>query len=373
MKTKHLLMSLLCALMPLAASAYDFEVDGLYFNKTNEGEVEVVKGDKQYSGDVVVPATITVDGVEYAVTAIGKQAFQFCDKLTSIVIPEGVMVIGDEAFVTCPFLTSVEFPTSLREIGQDAFYASSRLRSVQLPEGLERIGRGAFHYSGMEEIVIPSTVSKIDGGFISGHPLISVELQAVEVTSIRVADGNPYFHSTANHAEVIETATGRLVQGTTKSLIPEEVTAIGPYAFFGCNNIASLTLSQSFKSLEEWALIGTRGLATLYCYPEEPPTISRFSFGGSANDEWRLRRACTLYIPIGCKDAYVDAGWTSFKEYVEFDPSNMGDPTSIGLQAEEAKGENTFFSADGKQLQSPQRGLNIVRHADGKTMKLIAK
>ena len=45
-------MSLLCALMPLAASAYDFEVDGLYFNKTNEGEVEVVKGDKQYSGDV---------------------------------------------------------------------------------------------------------------------------------------------------------------------------------------------------------------------------------------------------------------------------------------------------------------------------------
>ena len=48
-------MSLLCALMPLAASAYDFEVDGLYFNKTNEGEVEVVKGKNKYSGDVVIP------------------------------------------------------------------------------------------------------------------------------------------------------------------------------------------------------------------------------------------------------------------------------------------------------------------------------
>ena len=161
-------MSLLCALMPLAASAYDFEVDGLYFNKTNEGEVAIVKGDKQYSGDVVVPATITVDGVEYAVTAIGKQAFKYCGYLTSIVISEGVKTIEDEAFVTCTSLVSVEFPASLREIGQDAFYASSSLRSVQLPEGLERIGRGAFHYSGMEEIVIPSTVSKIDGGFISG-------------------------------------------------------------------------------------------------------------------------------------------------------------------------------------------------------------
>ena len=373
MNAKHLLMSLLCAVMPLAVGAYDFEVDGLYYEKTNEGEVSVVKGYQQYSGDVVVPASITVDGVEYAVTAIGKNAFEFCDKLTSVVIPEGVTSIGNEAFVTCPFLATVEFPASLREIGQDAFYASSRLRSVQLPEGLERIGRGAFHYSGMEAIVIPSTVSKIDGGFISGTPQISEELQAVEVTLIRVADGNPYYHSTANHAEVIETATGRLVQGTTKSLIPEEVTAIGPYAFFGCKNIASLTLSKSFMSLEDWALIGTLGLTTLYCYPDEPPTISRFSFGGTANDERKLRKGCTLYIPKGCKDAYVDAGWTGFKEYTEFDSSNMSDPTGIGLQAVETTGGNTYYSADGKQLQSPQRGLNIVRQKDGTGVKVVVK
>jgi len=51
----------------------------------------------------------------------------------------------------------------------------------------------------------------------------------------------------------------------------------------------------------------------------------------------------------------------------------MGDPTGIGLQAEESKGENTFFSADGKQLQSPQRGLNIVRHSDGTTTKVVVK
>ena len=137
----------------------------------------------------------------------------------------------------------------------------------------------------MEEIVIPSTVSKIDGGFISGHPMISEKLQEVEVKAICVADGNPNYYSTENRTEIIETATGRLVQGTNKSQIPEEVTAIGPFAFFGCNNIASLTLSKSFKALEDWAFIGIRGLATLYCYPEEPPTITHFSFGGTANDE----------------------------------------------------------------------------------------
>ena len=65
--------------------------------------------------------------------------------------------------------------------------------------------------------------------------------------------------------------------------------------------------------------------------------------------------------------------WKYFKNIVEFDPSSMGDPTGIGLQAEESKGENTFFSADGKQLQSPQRGLNIVRHADGTSNTIVVK
>ena len=50
MKTRNLLTMLLLALMPLAASAYDFEVDGLYYEKTGEGEVSVVKGDKAYEG-----------------------------------------------------------------------------------------------------------------------------------------------------------------------------------------------------------------------------------------------------------------------------------------------------------------------------------
>ncbi|MBP3211636.1 MAG: hypothetical protein J6M41_03585 [Prevotella sp.] len=53
MKTRHLLTMLLLALMPLAASAFDFEVDGLYYEKTGEGEVSVVKGDKAYEGTVV--------------------------------------------------------------------------------------------------------------------------------------------------------------------------------------------------------------------------------------------------------------------------------------------------------------------------------
>ena len=33
----------------------------------------------------------------------------------------------------------------------------------------------------------------------------------------------------------------------------------------------------------------------------------------------------------------------------------------------------SYYSPDGKQLQSPQRGLNIVRHADGTTTKVVKK
>ena len=58
MKTRHLLTILLLALMPLAASAYDFELNGIYYEKTGEGEVSVVKGDKAYEGAVVIPSSI---------------------------------------------------------------------------------------------------------------------------------------------------------------------------------------------------------------------------------------------------------------------------------------------------------------------------
>ena len=83
-------------------SAYDFQVDGIYYNLNGE-EVTVTNesgepSNGSYSGDVVIPASVTYEGKTYPVTGIGNYTFCFCYDLISITIPESVTSIGDDAF-----------------------------------------------------------------------------------------------------------------------------------------------------------------------------------------------------------------------------------------------------------------------------------
>ena len=76
---------ILSVFFAVSASAYDVEVDGIYYNLISKGNVaEVTKGDEKYSGSINIPSSIKVSDVDYAVTSIGYYAFQFCSGLTSI-------------------------------------------------------------------------------------------------------------------------------------------------------------------------------------------------------------------------------------------------------------------------------------------------
>ena len=93
---KRLFFSLIALLSVLSAWAYDFEVDGIYYgyrrdnnDKKIDGEVEVTSKGRyysDYSGSVVIPATVTYDGKTYHVTSIGSSAFRVCTGLMSVEI-----------------------------------------------------------------------------------------------------------------------------------------------------------------------------------------------------------------------------------------------------------------------------------------------
>ena len=88
---------LFCLLLTsLGSMAYDAEIDGIYYNLNfNDDEAEVVKGN--YSGDIIIPESVTYSGNTYPVTSIGYGAFEGCSGLTSITIPNSVTKIGDYA------------------------------------------------------------------------------------------------------------------------------------------------------------------------------------------------------------------------------------------------------------------------------------
>ncbi len=88
---------------------HDAEVDGIFYNLNTEDKTANVtfQGDSydsyknEYSGDVVIPENVTVDGTVYSVTSLGDDCFIGCWDLTSITIPNSVTSLGDYCFDGC--------------------------------------------------------------------------------------------------------------------------------------------------------------------------------------------------------------------------------------------------------------------------------
>ena len=94
---------ILSVVFSTSASAYDVKIDGIYYNLNSEGKTAEVttKWDDNYSGEVIIPSSITVEGQEYTVASIGGYAFKNCSGLTSVTIPNSVTSIGQDAFYYC--------------------------------------------------------------------------------------------------------------------------------------------------------------------------------------------------------------------------------------------------------------------------------
>ena len=163
---KQLIQKLLVLVAGLSvginAFAYDFKVDGIYYDITSSTEVTVTSNGKYpYSGNVVIPEQVTYGDNTYSVTSIGDRAFAYCSALTSVSIGNSVTSIGDNAFCHSESLTSVTIGESVTSIGDNAFRECTALASVTIGESVTSIGDYAFRGCALTSVTIPDSVTSI--------------------------------------------------------------------------------------------------------------------------------------------------------------------------------------------------------------------
>ena len=100
--------------------------------------------------------------IDDGVTSIGEGAFIRCVILKKAVISEGVTIIEDNAFFGCSTLKEIVIPEGVTSIGEKAFYSCFSLQEIVVPEGVNSIeGYVFFNCTSLQEIVIPETVTSI--------------------------------------------------------------------------------------------------------------------------------------------------------------------------------------------------------------------
>ena len=225
-KATLLLMS---AMIATNAAAYDFYEGGIYYSIIDWGIVEVVPPPSgNYSGDIVIPSTVTAEVSQYyetyqetfTVTGIDDFAFNGA-YLSSITLPNTIDYIGDYAFYNCCDLQEFIFPNSVYRIGEYAFGYCTGLTSIVIPNSVYDIGWNAFYCcTGLTNVQISSSVNALGGTFFGCTSLTSVEIPA--------------------SVELLE-ATFKNCSNLTSVLIPSSLQELSDNTFYGCDKLTTIT------------------------------------------------------------------------------------------------------------------------------------
>ena len=360
-------------------SAEEPDSIGNYWFYENDGIAPTIWGDLAYrlendeyvvtgignckDNDVVIPEIYKGKKV----TSIGDYAFNGCNGLTSIVIPDSVTSIGKSAFNGCNGLTSITLPfigdkkensiysnfgyffgstdnysnsmyipktlkeviiTKATSIGDYAFEACSGLTSIEIPNSVTSIGYSAFRgCSGLTSIIILDSVTSIGySAFIGCSGLTTITLPFVgdKLENAKHSNFGYFFCPTddynssyipENLKEVIITKATSIgdsafkgCSGLTNIIIPDSVTSIGKSAFSGCSGLTSIEIPNSVTSIEEGAFDNCCSLANIII--DENNTVYDSRNGCNAiikTDENKLI--------VGCLNTIIPNSVTSISRY----------------------------------------------------------
>ena len=310
MKNLKFLFTTLLLLCGIVVSAHDFEVGGIYYNITDatNNTVEVTFRGKyndsysnEYTGSVVIPESVTYGGTTYSVTSIGSRAFDDCEELLNVTIPNSIVSIDKLAFSGTSLWKNqpdglvyidnwlvgykgskpegdIVIHDGARGICEAAFKGCSNITSVIIGNSVVTIGESAFYgCSALTSIEIPNSVTKINNYAFA---------DCTNLLSVKIGDG---------------------------------VKSIGSYAFGFCKNITNLIIGRDFENMASYAFW-------------ECNAIEKLEFNCKTIDGWFNYEASIKEVVLGDNVECV-MDWT-FSDCINLERVQFGNSVkSIGSRA----------------------------------------
>jgi hypothetical protein len=343
---KRILFFLLTILLAIGASAFsgEVEINGIKYYVVTKAKTAEVRANN-YAGDIVIPSSITYEGIVCKIEKIGDNAFANCASLTSVTLPTSISSIGNFAFKNCDKLFSIELPSTISTIGKYAFMGCSGLSYFIIPSKVNRIEEGTFEEctglstvniplsvsqignraflrcSGLTTIDIPSSVTRIEGDTFAG----CTGLLHVTIPSSIIYIGDRAFQDCTNLIYVaLPTSIEYIGNGAFSNCsrletvsIPPSIKTIEQYTFASCSGLRSLIIPSSVTWIYLYAFANCSELTDVYCYAEIDP---RVDFGSNPFVGSEIEYA-TLHVPESSIEIYkLREPWKLFKETVKINP-----------------------------------------------------
>lgn len=250
-------------------------IDGLRYQLSRTTfEATICAND--YEGRIIIPASITYNGVQFPVTAIDENCFNECEGVTSVTIPESITSLPSFCFENCSALEEVNIPNTVTSIGVFCFSFCRSLKNVTLPKSITALPMACF-----------------------------AECEAI-----------------------------------TDVVIPSHITALKDYSYSGCTGLQTIDLHENITALGEQCFAACSSAKTLICRIKTPlPIDSLFISNCNDNpnptafkDPTDFKSDCVLYVPAESLDAYKTADvWKNFTTILPIDPTAIRQAAADGL------------------------------------------
>ena len=260
------LIALICILIYIdIVSAEKVQIGDLVYELNDKDFSAVVVGHDGVSGNLVIPATVSNNGI-YSVTGIRMGAFSGCTDLTGVELPSSLISIGNRAFEGCSGLNAMVIPDAVDQIGEKAFEGCVGIKNLVIGESVKNVGLDAFSSCSNIQLLEYNAVDCVfeykfndSAGSIIELPEMPIFNENIPVVKIgeKVKNIPAYFlikNKTIKNIEIpnsVETIDSYAFYrcGLKELVIPSSVTTIGTKAFY-YNPIKTLTFEDGENEFE---------------------------------------------------------------------------------------------------------------------------